>query len=110
MKNQPQSQSQGSEPRFEPREDDNETLWEVIAIIDERRGSYRVKWAGNDPKTKKSWPPSWVPKGDVTDDLVEKWKLEKKWKKAEAEAKKGKKCVLPSCLINMLASARLLSP
>ncbi|KAF8621268.1 hypothetical protein AX15_007928 [Amanita polypyramis BW_CC] len=92
MKSQPLPQSQESiEARFEPRDDDNENLWEVIAIIGEKNGSYRVEWAGSDPKTGKPWSPSWVRKGDVTDDLVVKWKLEKKRKKADAAAKKAKK-------------------
>ncbi|KAF8325475.1 hypothetical protein F5887DRAFT_843330, partial [Amanita rubescens] len=49
-------------------------LWDVIDIIDEKRAQYLVNWAGVDPATKKPWKPSWVAKGDVTDDLVEKWK------------------------------------
>ncbi|PFH47493.1 hypothetical protein AMATHDRAFT_129686, partial [Amanita thiersii Skay4041] len=49
-------------------------LWEVIEITSERSKSYRVKWKGNDPATGKPWAQSWVPKGDVTNDLVIKWK------------------------------------
>jgi hypothetical protein len=64
-----------SSERFQPREDDDKLLWEVTEIVSEKRGSYKVRWKGNDPATGKSWAPSWVSKGDVTDDLVKKWKL-----------------------------------
>ncbi|KAF8900722.1 hypothetical protein CPB84DRAFT_1621508, partial [Gymnopilus junonius] len=49
-------------------------LWEVIEILEEKKGKYRVQWAGEDPNTMKPWPPQWVPKQDVTDDLVVDWK------------------------------------
>jgi hypothetical protein len=59
--------------RFEPRDDDYETLYEVVEITGETEDTYKVCWKGNDPKTRKPWPQSWVPKGDCTDDLVLIW-------------------------------------
>ncbi|KAF8335125.1 hypothetical protein F5887DRAFT_892276 [Amanita rubescens] len=82
-----------SEHQFQPREDDEEVLWDVIDIIDEKRAQYLVNWAGVDPATKKPWKPSWVAKGDVTDDLVEKWKKHKKERQGSAAARR-KKCAL----------------
>ncbi|KAK2467658.1 hypothetical protein APHAL10511_000513 [Amanita phalloides] len=79
-----------SEHQFQPREDDDETLWEVIAIIGEKKGYYRVKWAGLDDAGK-PWAPSWVPKGDVTADLVKQWKIQKAERDAVAAAARSKK-------------------
>jgi hypothetical protein len=73
-----QSQSESEVERFKPREDDHETLYEVIEITGEKDGRYKVRWKGNDPKTMKPWPQSWVPKSDCTDDLVLEWKRNKK--------------------------------
>jgi hypothetical protein len=47
--------SDPSQP-FEPREDDDETLFEVIEITGETKLKYKVRWEGNDPKTNKPWP------------------------------------------------------
>lgn len=80
-----------SSEHFQPRDDDEETLWDVIEILKEKKRHYFVKWAGNDPQTGKPWASSWVGKGDVTDDLVEKWKTQKAEMKARAAAHR-KKC------------------
>ncbi|KAM6494627.1 hypothetical protein JOM56_009250 [Amanita muscaria] len=77
--------------RFQPRNDDNEVLWEVKAIISEKTGYYKVEWAGIDPATGKKWTASWVRKGDVTDDLVKKWKLQKRQQQEEKAARKRRK-------------------
>jgi hypothetical protein len=69
---------------FSPRDDDDLTLFEVIEITGENEDSYKVYWKGEDPKTKKPWPQSWVHKSDCTDDLVRTWK----WAKQE----KGRTC------------------
>lgn len=80
------------ETQFELREDDE--LYEVLEIIGERKNEYRVRWAGNDPKTKKPWLPSWVPKHDCTDDLVIIWKKQQRKQKEErTRAKEAKKTV-----------------
>ena len=70
------SQSQ----RFEPQDDDEETLWAVIEITAEKGNTYKVRWKGVDPKTMKPWPQSWVRKSDCTDDLVQEWKRKVKEK------------------------------
>ncbi|KAF9442661.1 hypothetical protein P691DRAFT_637605, partial [Macrolepiota fuliginosa MF-IS2] len=62
------------ETRFVEREDDSQTLWEVLEIVAERKDQYRVRWAGVDPETGKPWPLDWVPKEDCTDPLVITWK------------------------------------
>ncbi|KAK1230159.1 hypothetical protein PQX77_006753 [Marasmius sp. AFHP31] len=67
------------ETQFVPQENDDETLYRVIEITEEdtRRKRYKVRWAGNDPKTKKPWDQSWVKKSDCTNDLVMEWKRKK---------------------------------
>lgn len=74
------SDSSLSEPTqyFIPQENDEEVLYSVIEITSERNNMYKVRWAGNDPKTGKPWAQSWVAKTDCTDDLVLKWKKKKK--------------------------------
>ncbi|KAL5507070.1 hypothetical protein ACEPAH_6526 [Sanghuangporus vaninii] len=71
---------------FEPRESDAEQLWDVIAIRAERNGSYLIQWAGAD-ENGNPWPDSWVPREDVTNDLVTAWKKEK----AARERERGRK-------------------
>jgi hypothetical protein len=72
------------ETQFVPQEDDEETLWKVIEIVqeDKTRKRYKVKWEGVDPSNGKPWAPSWVRMHDCTPDLVEAW-LEKKALKAK---------------------------
>ncbi|KAF5387428.1 hypothetical protein D9757_007819 [Collybiopsis confluens] len=60
--------------KFIPLTDDEDDLWEVEAIIGERKGAFQVKWAGTDPMTGKGWENSWVSKGNVTDDVVQIWR------------------------------------
>lgn len=66
--------------KFEPREDDEDTLWEVERITAEKGKLFKVKWKGFDPATGKPWVDSWVEKKDCTPDLVIAWKAEKKEK------------------------------
>jgi len=75
-----ESQASVSEPSqpFQPREDDDLNLFEVIEITAEKGGRYKVRWKGKDPVTKKPWAQSWVPKTDCTDDLVVEWKRKMK--------------------------------
>ncbi|RPD57025.1 hypothetical protein L227DRAFT_236285 [Lentinus tigrinus ALCF2SS1-6] len=75
--------------QFVPKENDDETLWDVIEITAERAKEYRVRWAGNDPATGKPWAQSWVPKHDCTDELIRDWKIAKAKKKKEAEKRKS---------------------
>lgn len=78
------------ETQFVPQEDDAETLWEVIEITAEKGPAYKVKWAGLDPKTRKPWAQSWVPKRDCTDRLVMEWKRKQTLKKRREARKPGK--------------------
>ena len=57
---------------FVPKDDDDETLWDVKKILDERADRYLIRWAGVDPAGR-PWEDSWVPRCDVTDDLVLDW-------------------------------------
>ena len=81
------SQASISSPsqKFIPQEDDEETLWEVIEITAEKGNTYKVRWKGNDPKTMKPWPQSWVTKSDCTDDLVIEWKRKQKEKQKKCK-------------------------
>ena len=75
---------------FVYHESDSEQLWEVEEILEEKRGRFLVKWAGADDNGK-PWDSSWVPREDVTDDLVEEWRVKKAKEKKEKERKrKGK--------------------
>jgi len=94
-----------SETQFIPQEGDEETLWKVIEIIDERKKDYLVKWEGIDPDKNKPWDPSWVPKHDCTDDLVASWKL---FKKTRKPTKKTKKCVYLFKFINFFGGGNVL--
>jgi hypothetical protein len=58
---------------FEPREDDSEMVYEVVEITGETQDRYQVCWNGEDPKTRKPWPQSWLPKEDCANDLVLMW-------------------------------------
>ncbi|CDO72980.1 hypothetical protein BN946_scf185007.g34 [Trametes cinnabarina] len=77
--------------QFVPQENDEEDLWDVLEILEERGRKYKVRWAGIDPSTKKPWAPSWVPKHDCTDDLIHEWKKKKAAKKEEAEKRRKSK-------------------
>lgn len=76
------------ETHFVEREDDGDTLWEVVEILDERKNWYKVRWAGFDPATKQPWPLEWVPKVDCTDSLVLAWKRKKAEKKLRAKSRR----------------------
>lgn len=81
--------------RFIPKDDDD--LWEVIEITDERETTYRVRWAGTNPKTRKPWPLQWVPKEDVTNDLVITWKqVRAKRRKTVSTKRTRKMCTSPT--------------
>ncbi|KAJ3871197.1 hypothetical protein F5051DRAFT_341253 [Lentinula edodes] len=61
-------------PQFAKLSDDDINLWDAVAIVGERKKHFRVKWAGMDPVTGEPWEDSWVPKHNVTPDLVETWR------------------------------------
>ena len=77
------------ETQFVPAENDDEQLWDVIEILEEKGKRYKVKWAGNDPSTGKPWKASWVGKHDCTNDLIHAWKVKQAQKKREAERRKS---------------------
>jgi hypothetical protein len=77
------------ETQFVPQENDDEVLWKVIEITGEKDKFYKVRWEGDDPKTGKPWPQSWVPKHDCTPDLVKAWKVTKALKKPVVQRNKG---------------------
>jgi hypothetical protein len=78
------------ETQFIPQSDDEETLWNVECILQERKGEYLVRWEGTDPVTGKPWPPSWVVKHDCTDDLIGEWKKEKASRQKGVQKSKAK--------------------
>ncbi|KAJ3549108.1 hypothetical protein NMY22_g997 [Coprinellus aureogranulatus] len=77
------AEQDSEESQFVPQSGDEENLWEIVGIIREKGNKYKVKWAGEDPKTGKPWGNSWVKKSDVTPDVVEEWK--------EKQAEKGRR-------------------
>jgi hypothetical protein len=69
--------------QFEPHESDNsQTMWDVVAILRESGSKYKVQWDGVDPGTGEPWKPSWIPKEDCTDELIQEWKAKKRNRKA----------------------------
>ncbi|OSD03281.1 hypothetical protein PYCCODRAFT_1467141 [Trametes coccinea BRFM310] len=86
-----ESESTDYQTQFIPKENDDEELWDVIEILEEKGRKYKVRWAGIDPKTKKPWDPTWVYKYDCTDKLIREWKKKKKAKKKEAEERRKSK-------------------
>ena len=75
---------------FIVHESDSEQLWQVEEIMDERNGRFLVKWAGTD-ENEKPWESSWVPREDVTDDLVTEWRERRAREKREKQKEKNKK-------------------
>ena len=73
-------EANGPGTQFIPGDNDEEELWDVIEILEEKGQRYKVKWAGNNPTTGKPWAPSWVGKTDCTNDLIAAWKEKKKKK------------------------------
>lgn len=79
------SSTQGESQAFVQQSDDEEQLWEVIEITNEKASMFKVRWKGDDPETGRPWAQSWVPKSDVTDDLKKDWKRRQKEKAARGE-------------------------
>lgn len=68
--------------RFEPHSDDDEEgrIWEVEGILAEKKGKFLVRWKGTD-ENGKPWPDSWLNREDITDDVVQEWRLKQAAKK-----------------------------
>lgn len=43
-----------------PDEDSEEQYWEIKDIIEEKGHQYLIDWKGTDPRTGKSYEPTWV--------------------------------------------------
>ncbi|KAH7054207.1 class II histone deacetylase complex subunits 2 and 3-domain-containing protein [Macrophomina phaseolina] len=65
---------------------DSEPFYEARAILEERKGQYRIDWADN-PETGETYEPTWEPKRNANKQLVDDWKLRKL---AEKERKRQK--------------------
>jgi hypothetical protein len=55
----------------------NQKNWQVVEVVAEEGKRYRVRWAGEDPKTGKPWPLAWVPSSYCSPDLVKEWEEKK---------------------------------
>ncbi|KAG9074882.1 hypothetical protein FRC06_010407, partial [Ceratobasidium sp. 370] len=77
------------ETQFVSQSDDEDTLYNVEKILDEKGRKYKVQWEGIDPATGKKWKPDWVWKTDCTDDLIADWKREKEERKRRAASNKS---------------------
>lgn len=74
------------ETQFEQHSEDD--LYDVVEILNEKpNGLYLVRWAGTDPNGK-PWDDSWVPRKDITDDLVLEWRRKKSQKDKEKKLKR----------------------
>lgn len=82
----PEPEEEINATQFEPGGDSDRELWAAVTILDERQrkrgartiGEYLVDWEGTDPETGRRWEPSWEPKRDCTDVLIQEWKSKKK--------------------------------
>ncbi|KAH6882896.1 hypothetical protein BKA58DRAFT_329969 [Alternaria rosae] len=67
----------------------SDTLWAAECILDEHvvRGvrKYYIQWQGIDPKTGKTWEPTWEPEENANDLLVAHWTQEKARDLAEVD-------------------------
>jgi hypothetical protein len=82
------SSARGASPAEEEEEED----WEIKAIVGERGDAYRVEWKGRNPRTRKPWAPSWVPKEDVhAADCIAKWAAKKKAEKVPARGRRRRR-------------------
>ncbi|WVF71643.1 hypothetical protein IAT40_006451 [Kwoniella sp. CBS 6097] len=85
-----------AESQFVPQDDDEDNLWSAIEILDEKgvqgKGQYLVKWAGVDRSTGKPWAPTWEPKHNCTQDLIDDWH-ERKEKNPTIVGREGRKLV-----------------
>ena len=80
------SEFSDDETQFEPHSDDD--LFDVVEILGEKaNGTYLVRWAGTDSNGE-PWPDSWVPRKDITDDLVVEWRKKKAQKRRAAQLKR----------------------
>ncbi len=88
-----ESDSDDTQTRFIPRDDDDENLWDAIEILEERGDKYKVRWDGFDRKTGKPWPPTWEFKRDCNDELKHTWKMKKAAKKnGKKSTANGRQC------------------
>lgn len=74
---------------FETQDGDSDQLWDVLEILAENKKNrtFLLKWGGAD-EDGNPWPDSWVPREDVTDDLVAEWKAKQAAKRKENARKK----------------------
>jgi hypothetical protein len=77
------------ETQFMSQTDDEDTLYNVEKILDEKGRKFKVQWEGIDPATGKKWRPDWVWKTDCTDDLIADWKKEKERRKRAGGSSRG---------------------
>ncbi|GAA6054466.1 hypothetical protein NBRC10513_006036 [Rhodotorula toruloides] len=77
---------------------DSQGFWEAEAILDETRSQYLIAWKGVDEKGNR-WKPTWEPKENANEQLVNSWKTtgrakrkaDKKRKLEEKAAQKAAK-------------------
>lgn len=81
------------ETQFIPKEGDEDNLWAVEKILAEKGNRYLLKWSGTDSNGK-PWDDSWVPKEDVTDDLIAEWKLQKALERKKKGSRRSKLLIL----------------
>lgn len=82
------SQEQG---QFSPHSSDAEgdNVYPVECVVAQKGHRYKVRWVGVDPETGEPWPDSWVTRSDITDDVVQEWKIKQKVKKLRLGKNKG---------------------
>lgn len=93
------------EDRFVPRPDDDEgTLWEVEEIIAEKKGRFLIKWKGVDGNGQ-AWPESWCKREDITDDVVQEWRLKRKHRAMGGSETNGERIIIHDTESHFLISS-----
>ncbi|KAL1951487.1 hypothetical protein VTO73DRAFT_636 [Trametes versicolor] len=75
-----ESDTEDSQTRFVPRDDDPEKMWDAIEILEERGDKYKVLWDGFDSDGE-PYAPTWEYKRDCNPALKRTWKLKQEAKK-----------------------------
>lgn len=87
-----ESDTEDSQTRFVPRDDDPEKMWDAIEILEERGDKYKVLWDGFDSDGE-PYAPTWEYKRDCNPALKRTWKLKQEAKKNRKKSTaKGRQC------------------
>ncbi|GAA5992317.1 hypothetical protein JCM10908_000422 [Rhodotorula pacifica] len=67
---------------------DSQGFWEAEAILDEDKARYLIAWKGTDSDGK-PWQPTWEPKANANQTLVQSWKQQRRASRKAAKSAKA---------------------